>query len=761
MRLRTLLCIFLIFSASLPAAAQTSPDIGLRRTARPWAPFTVVGQQAFWVGKESGEAEAWVVPFKILHGLNLAVKLQGEAYWLDLRRWARKVTARPEGFSVCYEHPAFRLDVEFIAPLHQPGLLLLLRGDLSRPLVLRVSFYTDLQPMWPAGLGGQYSYWDDREKAFVLSESRRKYGALVGSPFATGGIKTPAHALPDAPVQFLIPLAPDSVRNRTFPLIIAGGPVSPDSARAVYRRLANQADRYRREARDFYRTFLARTLSPRLPDDSLNLALKWAKVALHQGLMDNPDLGSGLVAGFGPSGKSARPGFAWFFGGDACINSWALNDIGDFEAVRAALQFMIRYQRRDGKISHEVTQSAGMIPWFKEYPYPYYHADTTPYFLVAMADYVRYSGDLDFLLQNWPAVRKALDYCLHADSNGDGLMDNLKAGLGAVELGALLKNRTEVDIYLAAVWTEALESTAYLAELAHRTDLARELRDRYRRARSTLEKRFWRPRKNRLSFALLAGGKTLDQRTPWQAVPLCFGLLPEEKADAVLTGLSSPDMATDWGIRFLPRSNPDYRYSGYNSGAVWPFTTLFSIWAAFRNHWPDFGLRQWQNIARLTFVGQLGTVSELFSGDRPVALETAVPHQLFSSTPVVLGLTRGVLGYRPDVPARTLAFMVHWPRGWKRARIARLAYGTDPVSLSLTSGAKSIVLEFTRNRAERAQMLLSFALRRGETLTSVEVNGKAVPFRTVKFSRDRHVRIKIPFLTEKTAVRLNGRFLVK
>ena len=34
--------------------------------------------------------------------------------------------------------------------------------------------------------------------------------------------------------------------------------------------------------------------------------------------------GTGLVAGFGPTGSGYRPGFSWYFGGDTSINSFGL-----------------------------------------------------------------------------------------------------------------------------------------------------------------------------------------------------------------------------------------------------------------------------------------------------------------------------------------------------------------------------------------------------------------------------------------------------
>ena len=112
--------------------------------------------------------------------------------------------------------------------------------------------------------------------------------------------------------------------------------------------------------------------------------------------MNNPYLGTGLVAGYRTSGVSQRPGFAWFFGRDSLWTSFALNAEGDYATTRTALDFISKFQREDGKIPHEISQSASLVPWFKDYPYAYVSADATPLFIIAMNDYAVQSGDAGF-----------------------------------------------------------------------------------------------------------------------------------------------------------------------------------------------------------------------------------------------------------------------------------------------------------------------------------------------------------------------------
>lgn len=764
--MKKLLFILLISCLLFPAGAQAQKlmqfetrdnPVTLERPVQAWNNFTVVGRKSFLVGKENGVSEIWVVPFKLLHDLDIKVRINQQPFELSLASLARHIWVRPEATTIRFAHSAFMIDATYFAPIESGGIVIVLSIDTSEPLNLIVQFQTDLQPMWPAGLGGQYSYWDSGEKAFVITESRRRFAGMIGSPFGMEGTSTPAHALPNAPIQFRIPVAPGSEGSSIVPIVAAASNKSQQDADSIYKSLLENVAGLYEETYEHFDSVRRNGMSLRLPDDRLSLAIEWAKISLDKGLIDNPDLGRGLVAGFGPSGKSARPGFAWYFGGDAYVNGFAINDYGGAGTMRQALKFLIKYQRDDGKMSHEISQSAGMIPWFEDYPYPYYHADTTPYFLIAMEDYYRHTGDSGFVRQNWPAIQKAYQYCLNSDSNGDGLMDNLKAGLAAVETGKLRSGQTEVDIYLASIWTRALQGMSELSAVVDSAKMKTRTRDSFLRAKTTLNERFWQDDLKMLSFALLTNGR-IDEVTPWQAVPLCFDLIRAESAEQMMAKIASEDMETGWGIRSLSRSSEKYEYWSYNNGGVWPFMTLYAIWGGFRAHFSGFAQKQWEAIARLTFTQQLGTISELFSGDRFDDIEAAVPHQLFSTSPVVIGLTRGILGYEPDVPNGAINLSPHWPRYWQEGEVLNLPFGSQKLSISHRHDNNTIemVIKYTDDRPIIVRM--SYALADGEKINRVSINGSSSEFKTEKNSRDRHILVDFSIRNNETVIQMDGEF---
>ena len=113
-----------------------------------------------------------------------------------------------------------------------------------------------------------------------------------------------------------------------------------------------------KESADYYRAYLDSTVNVELPDRRLQQSYDWARVSVLQGLVSNPYLGTGLIAGYRTSGGSQRPGFAWFFGRDALWTALALNAEGDFGTTRTALDFLSKYQRADGKVPHEISRGA-------------------------------------------------------------------------------------------------------------------------------------------------------------------------------------------------------------------------------------------------------------------------------------------------------------------------------------------------------------------------------------------------------------------
>jgi glycogen debranching enzyme len=708
-------------AAAVPRFGRGENPIALAGPARLPRYMEASGRRAAFLGREDGSFEAWVYPLKVLHDFNLSFGVAAYADPMPGSSLASTVDVRPESSTVRYAHPSFTVDATWFVPIDTAGGLVLLDVHTSETISIVVKFRIDLKPMWPAALGGQYSYWDDGVKAYVAGEGSGRHSALVGSPLGLTPPEQPAHNLPDAPSQFTIRITPEDAARGLVPIVITASPDGIKAARATYEQLLSSVERLHRDTVAHYEKVRSELTSIETPDRRIDLALEWGKVALDKGFVCNPHLGCGLIAGLGPSGLTERPGFGWFFGGDTFVNAWAMSAYGDFPTVKASLEFLRKRQRADGKMMHELSQGANYIRWFEDYPYGYYHADTTPLYIVAVRDFVAASGDEAMARDFWPSIRKAYDYCASTDEDGDGLMDNTKAGLAAVETGTLRRRDVLTDVFLGAVWTEAAAAAADLAAIAD-PPFAVTARVAASKARESLNRRFLDDENRRVNFAVMKDGRGQAELTVWPAFGIWRGVFDERRpaVAGMLDQLAGSGVGTDWGARMLSRESDLYEPLSYNNGAVWPFLTEFAALALYRNHRAAAAWAYLDGTADLTFLEARGYIAELFSGDRLRSIDAAVPHQLFATTGYVSTLLRGLLGIgsaeaaprgsnggAAPTPAR-MRLAPQLPAGWPYLRVKNLRWRdalfdfsvertreTTTVSAGPRSGTAALSIEIT------------------------------------------------------------------
>jgi hypothetical protein len=449
----------------------------------------------------------------------------------------------------------------------------------------------------------------------------------------------------------------------------------------------------------------------------------------------NPDLGCGLVAGWGTSGSSTRPGFGWFFGGDAAINSFAMDATGLWPQVAQELRFLAQYQRDDGKITHEISQAAGRIPWFTEFPYAYYHADTTPYWIVAVWRYWKASGDDELVRELWPAIEKAFAWCLTAETDGDGIIENTVGGLGAIEVGAL-GAQIHQDIYLASVWIEALGAMPELLGVGGEEGLSDDAIALYGRAVATLNDRYWREAEGHHAFGILRDGTTNDNLTVWPATAAAFNLLQAERAKRTLRKLATDAISADWGARMLSTGSTLYDPMAYNMGAVWPFVTGFVSWGQYNYGRPWAGYPLIDALKQMTFDWARGRHPELLSGAFYRPLDQAVPHQFFATSMLVSPVMLGMLGWEPHATSRYAKLAPQLPPQWDKVRVRNLRVGDTFIDVDLEQEAGRLAAEVVARGP-----VVEFGLTVPVPLGAQDVVPTALPGGTTQEGHSLHVYV--------------------
>jgi glycogen debranching enzyme len=506
----------------------------------------------------------------------------------------------------------------------------------------------------------------------------------------------------DVPVRFTIEPSDVEMRSSWIPIVIAASVTGAADAHAAYDRVLGGIPAFLQKNAEYYRRVLDTTVDVETPDPRVATFYRWAKVGMDKGVATDPLLGTGLVAGFRTSGDSERPGFAWFFGRDAMWTSLALTASGAFETTRAALAFLRRFQRDDGKVPHEISQSASLIPWFTAFPYAWASADATPLYIIGHADYWTASGDTAFIKEAWPSLVKAWRFSAATDSDQNGLIENTGVGHGWVEGGALYPAHEE--IYLQGVWIEAQRGLSMMAEAIGETATAAAAREGAERTRQATERLYWQdpehayafatklprtsrveaepgPRRDERQRALDALGPShlLDERTVLTAVPLWWHELEAGRADLELDSIGSGAIATDWGDRILSNRSALYDPLSYHYGSVWPLFTGWASVAAYRYGRAHVGLQALMANVLLGDANALGYVTELLSGDFQAPFGRSSHHQIWSEAMVVTPVLRGLFGLATDRGPNgdvTLTIAPQLPADWREFSLRRLRMGT-------------------------------------------------------------------------------------
>ncbi|MFZ0390987.1 MAG: hypothetical protein WAN36_11070, partial [Calditrichia bacterium] len=280
-----LICIILPGS-SLFAQTGTIPkfqlqqnDLQLQRLAQPHSPFNKVGHKFAVLGQESGSFEAWAYPLKLFRNFEFSFLLANSTTPVKAADLVRYISVSPEASTLTYTFQSFTVKAIFVTPPEQPGAFIFLDIESTVPLTLVCGFLPVMQPMWPAGIGGQYAYWNKDLNAYIISESGRQNHGIIGSPAAAGISATPAHMLSDAPNEFKIEITdPEKVSGELIPIVMAGGRGERDSVIAVYQRLLADPEKYYRKTYEYYQQLRQNTARISTPVKELDLAFEWAKV---------------------------------------------------------------------------------------------------------------------------------------------------------------------------------------------------------------------------------------------------------------------------------------------------------------------------------------------------------------------------------------------------------------------------------------------------------------------------------------------------
>ena len=697
--------------AQTPATLQPTPrfpllqgPLTIRQPALPSHPFTVTGRSGAILGMQDGTVELWQLPVKLFSGLKLRAEVEGYTVPIELNPLAAELEVSPDHTTLIYSHAAITVRQHMFVPAGEGseglGGIIVFEIESIHPATLTVSLTPALVREWPAPQWGQPGWgWRPLSSGgvYTLGTDNPELFGMIGMANATPGPIAPYQEHPQTlPLEFRVHFDPAKDAGQLFPLLCQvgrpgerndGAGVAALQSRILEQSAALPAIYARTQT--FYEHFFDHRTVVHTPDARFDAALAWAELAIDKAQATIPAHGdtpaeTGLVAGWFPAFDSARPGFGWFFGRDTLWSMYAIDSYGDAALAREALTFLIRRQHADGKMMHEYSQTAnqpaasltGDMAWDK-LPYEYAAADGTPLFLLAMQDYVRATGDMDFLKANWDSVQRAYRFERTHDSDGDGIYDNAQ-GTGWVEdWPAGLPHQ---ELYLAALDRDATAATAQLAAWMDDGELSTSAK--IMAVKITASVNAYQQPDGLFAFSKNANGTYDTTRTVYPSVALWANGAGLPNPAHQLRDWASARFETDWGTSAVDDRDAMYDPISYHRGSVWPLFTGWASVAAYRSGHPLAGYAALRHNVDLTWAQDPGSVTELLSGAFYQPLGRSSTHQLWSSAMVLAPALRELFGLEPDAPARTLLVHPHLPPAWDHVAIDHVQLGETDLHLT-------------------------------------------------------------------------------
>lgn len=378
-----------------------------------------------------------------------------------------------------------------------------------------------------------------------------------------------------------------------------------------------------------------------------------------------------------------------------------------------------------GKILHELRQSemaaTGEIPFARYYG----TVDATPLFVMLAGRYFRHTGDLESAAEFWPNIERALswidDYGLR---NHDGFVYyHRKSAHGLANQGW----KDSFDAVMHADGRPAKGPIA-LAEVQGYTYAARRLAavlaralDRPERSRSLLEqaeaikqgfdKAFWSDAIGTYAMALDDGHEPCLVRASNPGHCLFTGIVPQHRAEAVVTALMAEDMYSGWGVRTLSADAPRYNPTAYHNGSVWPHDNSILAAGMARYGYTRQALRVMTSLYEAGSWFDRHRLPELFCGferseaSEPVGYPVACSPQSWASASVFL-LISAALGLYIDAPRRRVTMTrPALPQCIGEMHIRNLRVGDATIDLALRRRGETVDVAVPRHDGDVAVLV--------------------------------------------------------
>jgi predicted glycogen debranching enzyme len=345
-----------------------------------------------------------------------------------------------------------------------------------------------------------------------------------------------------------------------------------------------------------------------------------------------------IVKGFNDEQRSIIAGYYWFeaWGRDTFVSLPGLLLVtGRFEDAKKVFLSFKQYCRQ-GLIPNFIPESAGE---------PAYNSvDATLWFVNAVLQYLKYTGDFGFVQEHlWGTLKAIVEnlvkgtiFNIHMDSDGLLAHGAQLTWMDAAVDGQPVTPRAGKAVEVQALWYNALKVVELLAK---RFGIGGEA-ERYAVLAETTEKafaeKFWDKERNCL-FDVVGESWRDSSLRPNQilAVSLDFTMLDTVRNEKIVDVVQR-ELLTPFGLRTLARNDSKYvgvyagdrgkRDRAYHNGTIWPWLLGPFVTAFLKtNGYVEFRRKYvWENflsslLTKQVYEAGLGSLGEIFDGEPPHA----------------------------------------------------------------------------------------------------------------------------------------------
>lgn len=467
--------------------------------------FACAGDRVYMIGAQNGGfpdigPEDWYVPNEMGGIWNHPIKLM-DGFWVKIKDTSSKSSAwlekahtfinLPYANKHLYSIPEMDIEVERFqfCPDGLEGFVveytLTNTTDVTRRMVLTFLGRSDLSPVWLSeeiGIkdGEDRAQWDNKSEVIIATDKNNPWYVVFGSSQSAKGHKigkdlfgpekTASERGISAAIEYDVAIGAHGTTKILF--FIAGSYKRKNEALNTYRQLVEGYDRLLQSKQERYRKML-NVANIKIPDKKLQEACTWLKFHTDWLVRDVPEVGRGLGA--------ILPTYPWWFGID---NSHALLGVialGEFTLAKDTLRIIQTASEKangNGRIIHEISTNGVVTEPSR--------GDTqeTPDFIICLWRVFQWTGDIEFLRDMYPTVKKGLNWLL---TEQDEDADLLPKGMGNIEHDGM-----DLEMIDSAVYTHgALVAAAKMAELFGEHERAREYVRIAARLKKKINEQLW------------------------------------------------------------------------------------------------------------------------------------------------------------------------------------------------------------------------------------------------------------------------------